>query len=335
MLKKTFLLISVLSFISILFTQSVFAQDVGLTVYPAIQDQDITAGQRSRVQLQFKNNTTDFIPGTVRAADFIVKDNNGTPVILEDTLVKSKYAAASWLTFGQNPITIPPHDFVTVDVFINVPQDVSTCGHYAYVYFQPATSLGAAQRSTTTKPNLAVTTKIGGLLNLKLQNTACKDEMRVVNFSTPTFVEFGPINTTLDLLNLGDVHVVPSATITLTNFLGNQVDKQKVAQERIFPEAGRVYTIPVGSKWMIGRYQVILSGTSNGAHNVPFYAAATVWVFPWRFTIIILLALLLFFLLGRSFYGKVTRKEVHLEEELKEEQEEIEKLKDQLRKRKE
>ncbi len=307
---------------------------LGLTVFPAFQDVEVEPGQNTRLQVQFKNGTGNFLPGAIRFADFVVKDEMGTPIIIEDTAVKPKYAASSWLTTTTPNITIPPTDFSTVDVFVNVPEEITACGHYAIAYFEPDVSdasAGNAQRGSAA----TITPRVGALLNFRVQKPDCIDNIKVTKFETPMFLEYGPIPVNFSLLNLGDVHVAPEAAVQVKNMFGKTVAQDAIQELRIFPEAVKNYTPSLGQKWMIGRYEVLLSGYSKGPKNMPFSAHAYVWVFPWRISLIILLAVILVLIFGRNIYGRIVSRESHLEEALEEEKLEIEKLKEQLKKRKE
>lgn len=307
---------------------------LGLTVFPALQDVEVTPGQNTRLQVQFKNGTGEFLSGAVRFADFVVKDEMGTPLLIENQQMKPKYAASSWLTTTTPAITIPPSDFATVDIYVDVPQEITACGHYAIAYFEPETNARPSLQAKTGSA-AAVTPRIGALLNFKVQKPDCVDNIQVTKFNAPLFLEYGPVTVDFDLLNLGDVHVAPRAVVMLSNMFGKTVSQEAIQELRIFPEAVKNYTPTLGSKWMVGRYRVSLSGYSNGPKNVPFVASAYVWVFPWRIALIILLTLLIAILLGKNIYGRVVSHETMLEKELEDEREQIEKLKRELRERKE
>ena len=82
---------------------------------------------------------------------------------------------------------------------------------------------------------------------------------------------------------------------------------------------------------MFGQYTLVLNAT-YGEHNKLLAASRTVFVFPWKATIVVVLAIIILFLLVKNMYEKTLAKEAHLEEELKKEKEEIEELKRELKK---
>ena len=64
-----------------------------ITVYPAIIDLESQAGETTRFLLQFRNNSQTPVAGSIKIADFTVKDKDGTPVLLENLPEKPIYAA--------------------------------------------------------------------------------------------------------------------------------------------------------------------------------------------------------------------------------------------------
>ena len=83
---------------------------------------------------------------------------------------------------------------------------------------------------------------------------------------------------------------------------------------------------------MIGKYKVDLTG-SYGDTGQALTAVSYVWVFPWKVALVIILTIIIMIFIANKLYKNIVVKETTLEEELKEEHEEIEKLKQQLRKR--
>src|SRR3990167_5600218 len=103
-MKKYFITIAVILFLGMAVLKiAANAQDqnqadfLGITVFPAFQDTEVKSGDSTRLQIQFKNTTGAFLSGAVRFADFVVKDEMGTPLIIENQPVKPKYAASTWL----------------------------------------------------------------------------------------------------------------------------------------------------------------------------------------------------------------------------------------------
>ncbi len=83
---------------------------------------------------------------------------------------------------------------------------------------------------------------------------------------------------------------------------------------------------------MIGRYKLIVNAT-YGENDNPLSASKYVYIFPWKVVLVILLALAIILIIGKSIYKKTIQKEQRLEEEIDKEKKEIEELKKQINKR--
>jgi hypothetical protein len=308
------------------------AQELPLTVFPAVQDKEVKPGEKTRIQIQFRNSGSEAIPGMVKTADYTITDKQGTPRLIDDGAVKPKYGAAAWIKPAVDHITLPPNDFVTIDLFVTVPQDISTCGHYAVVYFQTEPKNIGQTIQGNRESASAITNKIGGLINFSTKSIKCKEDAQITNFTLPSFQDHGPFKVSFDIVNLSDVHITPQGVVMATDMLGKTVNQQVLKEQRIFPETAKSYNSTIGEKWMIGKYTVQVM-TTYGTMNKRLVQSMTIIVFPWKEATVALLALLIIGLFVKKSYGNMAQKENRMEEKLAEEQTEIEKLKQQLRNR--
>ena len=302
-----------------------------LIVAPARQQLDIAPGEKSAVVIKFYNSSDLPVSGILKAADFLVTDKEGTPVIVDNPLQSNpKYSAGSWFDLPYDRMTIAPDDKVTIQASINIPIDAHPGGRYVAIYFEPSGNIpepvGANEEAGT-----AVGTRIAGLVYLKVAG-AISEKALVSRFFAPSFFEYGPVKVETEILNRGDYHITPRGVISLINMFGGVVDQQKLNEANIFPDASRSFTNELGKKWLMGRYKISLLagyGETGQALTNELY----VWVFPWRVATVTLLALIIIILLIKSAYKNLVVKETALEEEIEKEKGEIEKLKQQLRKR--
>jgi len=302
-----------------------------LIVAPARQQLDIAPGEKSAVVIKFYNSSDLPVSGILKAADFLVTDKEGTPVIVDNPLQSNpKYSAGSWFDLPYDRMTIAPDDKVTIQASINIPIDAHPGGRYVAIYFEPAGNIpepvGANEEAGT-----AVGTRIAGLVYLKVAG-AISEKALVSRFFAPSFFEYGPVKVETEILNRGDYHITPRGVISLINMFGGVVDQQKLNEANIFPDASRSFTNELGKKWLMGRYKIsLLAG--YGETGQALTSEIYVWVFPWRVATVTLLALIIIILLIKSAYKNLVVKETALEEEIEKEKGEIEKLKQQLRKR--
>jgi len=311
---------------------AVYAQNLPLIVAPARQQLEVAPGEKTAVNIKYYNSSDLPISGIIRVADFLVEDKDGSPIIIDNPLQSSpKYSASTWFTLPFDRMTIPATDKVTIQATIDVPFNAKPGGRYIAIYFEPGTGIPTTLGSDSQEAGTAVGSRIVGLVYLKIAGPIT-DRAIVSRFFSPSFFEYGPINVTTEILNRGDYHIKPRGVISLVNGLSGLVDQQKLKEENIFPDASRTFTNQVGKKWMIGRYKLSFFASYGDSGQV-LEKFIYVWVFPWKVALLVILAIFLASY-GISFlYNSFIVKETHLEKELEKEKAEIEKLKNQLRKR--
>jgi len=304
-----------------------------LTVAPARQQLTLNPGESTAVNVRFYNTGDSPISGLVKVADFIVIDKEGTPRIIEDvTQVSPKFAASTWISVPYDRMTIPANDKVAFQAKIAVPADARPGGRYVAIYFEPGGILPQAV-GRQKEAGTGVAHRIASLLYIRIAGAASENAL-ISRLFAPSFLEYGPIKIEAEILNRSDYHIRPRGVLTLTNMFGGLVDQVSLKEQNIFPDVSRVYTNELGKKWMFGKYKIDLSA-SYGEKGQALNRFIFVWVFPWKVTLVAILALVILILLGRNLYQKVVVKEAKLEEMVEEEKEEIERLKEELRKRRE
>lgn len=301
-----------------------------LVVMPARNQIEVDPGERTAITINFFNQSDDPVSGFFKVADFIVEDSQGTPKFIENPIdAPVKYSASRWLTLPYDKATLPAHDKVAIQTDILVPADAHAGGRYVAVFFQQGNTL--AKPTSDNEAGSGTNLRIASLIYIKVRGEITEKAI-VSRFFTPSFFEYGPVKVTTDVLNLGDYHVAPRVSLTLTNVFGGFVDQRLLKVQNIFPESSRNYVTELGAKWMIGKYKVNLTG-SYGETGQALTATSYVWVFPWRIALAVVLTIFIMILIANNFYKNIIVKETNLEDELKKEHEEIEKLKQQLRKR--
>lgn len=318
----------------LLFTISspVFAQTtLPLTVIPARHQIEVEPGEKYSLTVNFYNQSESPISGFFQVADFIVVDEKGTIQLIENPDdAPVKYSASKWVNLLYNKATLPANEKVSLQVDINVPKDAHPGGRYLAIFFQSAETL-KKQNENKEEAGSGTSLRISSLVYIKVKGEI-KEKALISRFFAPNFLEYGPIKITTDILNRGDYHITPRGVFTLTNYFGAAVDQKTLKEKNIFPETSRNYQVELGKKWLIGRYKIDFLG-SYGEKGQALTAAIYVWVFPWRIALIIVLTLIIVYLVATNLYKSLIVKEASLEEEIKKEKEEIERLKKQLEKR--
>lgn len=330
---KTLCIIIALSFFYSLTAPSNFIyaqQTVDLTVSPPRQELSVKPGEETRIQVKFVNKSDENLSGSIKKADFLVLDKEGTATLFDTATANNRFAASSWITPSEEKVTIAAKNQYISTVYIKVPNDAYPCGHYASVYFEPTPpTLGGKNINVETASSVAF--KLSSLIYFNVEGT-CQENAIVSKILAPNFLEYGPIPVNLEILNRSDYHIAPQAALTLNNAVSQKTDMKVLPLQNIFPDAVRTYKLDLGNKWMFGRYQVALSG-GYGKMGKTLTAFTYVWVFPWRVALIIVLTLIVLYLLIKSLIDRTSGKTKLLEEEIEEEKAEIEKLREALKKR--
>lgn len=312
-------------FVTFGLTYGVYAQSSLLfTVSPARQQIVANAGEEFPISVTFYNRGESPVVGLIKVSDFIVEDDKGTPSIVEnDTQVTRKYSAAQWITLPYNRIDIGTNNKAVILATIKVPKDAKPGGRYAAVYFEPILST-----KTTGGAGANITPRIASLIYIRVAGPITENAY-ISSMFTQSFYEYGPIDLAAKIMNRGDYHIRPKGAFTLFNFLGVKTGESPLKEANIFPETQYAYQSKVGQKWMMGKYTITLLA-KYGSKEQFMEHTISVWVFPWRVTIVTFLSVIILIIVGRYAYTNFLKKESILEDKLSKQDEEIEKLKQQL-----
>lgn len=328
-MKKQLPIIIILSSLLLLIPSSVGAQVARskLTVAPSRQELTIDPGETTAINIKFLNQEDSPVSGLLKVADFIVQDKEGTPTFLEEpatvtgiTQISPRFSAASWVTLPYDRMTIASKDKVSINAKITAPADARPGGRYLAIYFEPG---GTPVKATGLLREAAspVAVKIAGLVYIRVSGPITEDA-RVIQFTAPSFSQYGPVTITTEIANKGDYHIRPKGTITLTNMLGKRITQEKLEEENIFPDASRIYENELGQKWMLGKYKAQLAA-SYGEKGKALTATIYFWVFPWKEVSVVVLAIVIFVLLLNLFYRRFKQRQEELEEKVKELEEKL------------
>lgn len=293
-----------------------------LTVIPSRQELLVDPGEKTAITIKFLNQGETPVSGLLKAVDFIVENKEGTPTFIEETptvtgvtQISPRFSAASWVTLPYDRITIAPKDKVVIQAKITVPNDAQAGGRYLAVYFEPGGIPGKAGGGEK-EAAIPVAIRIAGLVYLRVSGPI-EESARLVQFTAPKFLEYGPISVTTEILNLGNYHIRPKGTITLTSIFGKNVDRVVLNEENIFPDASRIFENKLGEKWMFGKYKLELAA-SYGETGKVLTATLFTWVFPWKIISAVILAVIITILIVALLYHRFKKREEKLEEKVEE-----------------
>ncbi|MCS7093155.1 MAG: hypothetical protein NZL96_01845 [Patescibacteria group bacterium] len=307
--------------------------ELPLVVIPSRQEIEVSPGEKKYLNVNFFNQSNEPISGFFRVVDFVIEDSQGTPRLIERTEeANPRFAAASWFKLMYDRATLPKNNKVSLQAELNVPLSARPGGRYVAIFFeyQPRFQPNQTQNSEV---GSGTSSRIASLIYIKVKGPIFEQAM-VSRFFAPRFQEYGPIKVETQILNRSNYHVAPKGIITLKDLFNREIGSARLKEENIFPDMIRNYEYELGQKWMIGKYRLNLVA-SYGTGGKTLESSTEVWIFPWRIALLILLTLTIITIFVHNFYKNLIRKNLTLEEELRKEKEEIERLKRELRKRNE
>jgi hypothetical protein len=330
--QSTQSLLLVLILAGLFFTPSLLhAQDGSLRIVTSPLPISLVAepGTTISTELKVKNAGTEPETLKIDILKFSAYEDSGKPA-LHDLTPTDDFA--KWVTFSEPTFTALPEEWKTVTATFNIPKEASFGYYYAFVFSRANTEEDLAPQETAV---------IGGTATLVLLEARVPDakrEIQVTEFKTDkTVYEFLPVNFTVSLKNIGNVHVAPRGNI----FLSQGKDKDVALLElnpgkgSILPNSTRVFdtdwkdgfpvyeeTIENGQvvldetgaqtyhlKWdfenashlRFGKYTAkMLLVYDDGTRDIPIEGTVSFWVIPWR---LVALAVLNFALiLGLGWY---------------------------------
>ncbi|OGH10255.1 MAG: hypothetical protein A2152_00850 [Candidatus Levybacteria bacterium RBG_16_35_6] len=210
---------------------------------------------------------------------------------------------------------------------MTVPEDAKPGGRYFGIYFEPTSSIPTPLKSdkeagTSTKSRLA------GLVYVRVAGPITENAS-IIKFQTPSFIEYGPVKVTSEIINRGSYHITPKGQVVLYDWLGRKIDIKALEEANIFPDSSRIFTNDLGKQLMFGKFKVELTATYGETGQV-LTASTSFFAFPVRIALVIILSIIIIMLLGMIIWKKMKGRQSKLEKKLEEEIHELEELKDKV-----
>ena len=314
------------SFLNLEFASTVQAQVVSISAIPPRLEVTLLPGKVKTVDIKVRNDSSTEKNISTTSRDFIVTDDRGTPVQLEsNNATQNRWAASTWIQISPTKLALKPGETKTLTVTILVPADALPGGHYAMILHTP-TNL-----STISQTGASIEANVGTLVYITVPGNIKQDAV-VSDFSAPSFKEYGPVDFTTTVANFSDIHITPAGSITVKNWLGGVTADLPLTSTNIFPYTSRNFTNQLSHKWLFGRYTATLNAAYGTAGGV-LVASLIFWVIPWRFILLLVVALLL---VGVIIYLIKTRSQSpqQVENQVEELEKELTELKKKYRDRK-
>jgi hypothetical protein len=290
--KRIFLLVSAI--VGIFCVYPFYARaEIGIAIAPLVFEMTGTPGETISNQVRVTNKAQTITEIKMSAENVGPSDEEGH-VAPEET---SSYSLASWVSIDPQSVVLGPEESVWVDFKITVPANAEPGGHYGTIL--AAGSVVASDQPT----GATIIPRVGSVLLVTVPGSLT-EKLNVLDFTAPKYSEYGPINFEMKFQNEGTVHVKPSGVITVTNWLGQKVAAIPFPEKNILPGAARKIEASLGQHWLwAGKYTATLTGNYGISNSQLSPAVITFWAFPWKFGILILVAILLLLLARKRLIG--------------------------------
>lgn len=262
--------------------QIVSANSVSLTAIPPRMGDDFDLqfkpGETYQLVIRVRNSSNQALSIESSIKDFLVDSDGSTPVPLEED-APNRWSMAAWTTISPKQQVLPPNSTSNVNVVVKVPNDALPGGHYAVILHQPVFDTSANSGSQT-GIGQRVGTLLYGIVDGPINEAAL---IRDINF--PKFTEYGPIDFSLHVENLSDIHIKPRLSLEIYNWWGKQVDTIQLEDKNIFPYTSREFSNTWQRRWGIGLYRVkaLMSYGTGGQIAV---ANTSFWLLPLTIVIV-------------------------------------------------
>lgn len=298
-LIKFGLVLLLLSAFTFQLSATAYAQSAyGVTAIPPRLEFTVSPGKAITQQLKVRNESTVEKTIDTSVKDYIVTDDKGTPIQVDEQ-VNNRWSAASWVQVSPTRLRLRPGETKSVMVTIIAPDDALPGGHYAMVIHT------AANDSTLNQTGAAVEANVGTLLYITVPGAVTEDA-RITRFNVPAFSEFGPIDFKTTIANFSDIHIAPQGIISITNWLGGRTANLDLVTTNIFPGTSRDLSNTLEKKWLFGRYKAQFLA-SYGTTGQALAATVFFWVIPWRLLLLltVIIALVVLIIVLNKQKGKL------------------------------
>jgi len=212
---------------------------------------EVEPGEVTQKIIKVRNESDTELGIQVQVYDFIVADDQGTPVPVNEE-VSARWAASNWIQVSPTKFVLKAGETKELDLVIITPENAAPGGHYAVVFYQPIAGNDRLQGSAS-----FIAPNVGTLLYLIVPGKI-KEEAFVRRLEIPRFSEFGPIKITTEIENLSDIHIKPLGVIRIYNWLNRLSTTLKLEEQNIFPGRSRIYHNTWERKWLgLSRYSFL------------------------------------------------------------------------------
>ena len=253
---------------------------IGFIISPPQVELSGKPGEVLQVSLKVKNVSDQTQTFRSETFDYIVGADGSTPQEVSEN-VPNRWSAKRWITLSPSTAVIPANISQTITALIQIPADALPGGHYAMVLHTP----NVAEKSE--KKNVAtVESRAGTLLYITVAGDI-REEAFINNIKAPTWVEYGPVEVSYKVDNQSDVHIAPSASMTVRDMFGRVMAINKIPEKNIFPYLSKEFQSTYDAFWGFGRYTATIEA-AYGKSGKLAKGVVQFWILPYRLILALL-----------------------------------------------
>lgn len=205
---------------------------------------------------------------------------------VDENFVKA-YDASPWFQLESPDFFLNPGETRVVVAKLAVPNNAEPGGHYATIYFQSYVPM-----VTDLQTSAQLNARVGVIVLLTVRGDVQEKVVTAGAVKAPGVqFEAGPTNLQVGIRNEGNVHVLPSGSITVRNVFGKKVKELFIPLGHSMPGTTRTYRQEWEHGPRIGIYRVESSITFGSQRTTIHPKSKTIVLFPLVIVIPVFVAL--------------------------------------------
>lgn len=204
--------------LTLLLAQISYAQEdesgrLDLTVSPPVIELTAKPGEKVVEKFRVRNNLAEPVVLQIDTRRLISDPSEGTPIPEEE----AKAEELSWVTFDRPEFTANPREWQDITFTIDIPESAAY-GYYYVFRIAPKDDADISSTGASIKGEILIVT----LLNVLKDGALSKTEL--ISFNARNSInEYLPVDFSVKLENMGNIHVKPRGNIFVTRGGGDEI----------------------------------------------------------------------------------------------------------------
>lgn len=306
---KTILIWYTFLLLIFVFSLTVKAQELSLSVIPPLVEVMIKPGKTITQNYQIVNGGNDGLY-SVHIYPFLPNGQNGQIDINEKADIDNHPLYSGWFTLLQPTIkfgekfNVPAGSTTTIAIKLNIPHEATQKDYYFVVIFQSENEIGLGQSVSQTQG------RIGS--NLLVSVSEDGEPFKVADikeFTAPFIVDsLGKIDYSVVLKNVGRTFFKPTGVININNFLSKKETTLQIAPQNVLAFSERkisclkeesLIDCQYDSPVLLGLYRAKLTFTLDGGDKV-YEAEVKTIAFPFSLIAVILIIFIIYRIINKK-----------------------------------